>query len=491
MSDYAPLRDAFQELNRMMIDNDRWQQEHDVRKSELGLRQLQVETALEDSKLNRVEKQLKAKRAEDAMSVVPLNVFDIVPNNNYTRDKLFNASSGAQDFARRVAGRDDVSVDPITGIVRQANGEVVSMEKFKVQQRVAGAISLLDSHLDPEEMLNVNLNSIVQRQAALEKELKSVPVTDVARRRDLKEQLAEVTKTRNQHSAKLEPEELEPLYRQRASFYQKMMLQAASGNADEQTLAAYKLASDSASDSWKLIFGKMVDKQTRLETARLKNSETSHLKTQQHNAILRDKEGNIVEEVIVNVPKTGVASAKPEELDPRLKGFEWGAAEKEQEGRRPKSGAGTWEGTKVRLSSENRWKVLMPDPTGLGPAQNAIPPASVPRVDATQRIALQLLNSGKIKDEETATQTAFDIVHNGEQRLMEEARTIAISNKIDPEDKNPDVQAYMQKLVTQLAELKDKDNTSFASDFRYKPKWEHRKTLERTYSPNRPESLEE
>lgn len=507
MAEYAPLRDAFHELNRLLIDKQQWDAEHELRKENQGIQRLQVESQLQDAALRREGLKKQAMMDKMAMEVVPVNIYDYTPNSDYSRKKLFADSDSAQRFAKAMGG-EGASVDEASGMVRDANGEFVRGPRAVMEQKASLLYGLLSSAYDPEEMINENITAASSKVGELEVALKSTPIHDVAGRKKLQEQISEAKTTLNQHTKMLDPKNLEIMYRQKIKFLDDRSIRAAAAGVDPHILQQYQNAAQRANQDLiniqtrgmqkemketELAFRKEDKAEERALRKEMKEAELANKKelaelklleakekgkgekTQHHYIVQEDKNGKVVDSAVLAVPKDG-RGYLPEEVDPRFKREEgWKYAKQTEIVDREERGAGTKniaEGT-ANTVLENMWKVPVMD--AMKKTTYTLPLANKPRLDASIHVLGKLLPQHK-GNVTTAASEAFRVVKSAEKSFwkvadIKLAEATAKYGTLTPKQRDT--------LVEALA--KDKD-LGFYDDLGYVPSWDHRKSLDYQYT---------
>ena len=501
MAEYAPLRDAFQELNRLLIDKQQWDAKHELDKENQGIQRMQVESQLQDAALRRKGLEKQAKIDSAAMEVVPVNIYNFVPNSKYSQDKLFDKTDAGLRFAQAIGGP-GTTVDRATGMAKDANGDLVRMPSFLVSTKAAAAFGIAAEAFDPEEMINENLNVANIKIKELEKSLDDTPVVNVAERKRLREKLSEAKTVLNQHTKMLEPEQLEIMYRQKVKMLDNLSLKAAADGAEASVLQQAQNAAQRAnvdllniqnrifqkqSKDTEIQFRKedraearqarkeereldraarLSEKQLALEAARIKGAGE---KTQQHYAVKVDKDGNVVDSVLVNTPKTGVASMTPEELDPRLKGFSW--SKQEEMIQSGSKGRNKLEIGTINTMAQQAWETIDPsDPLG---KKKWIVPADVPRRDATRIVMAR--DWGKKNSMQTLVDAQREVL-SSEAAFMED-----VDLRASKEAAKRGLVALPKQDLDKLIELMAHEKDGFYGDYGYVPKFEHRKSLDRSF----------
>jgi hypothetical protein len=488
MSDYAPLRDAFNEMNKLLIDKQQWDGKHELDKEEMGLKRMQVESQLQDAKLQRSKLEKESMMAQDAMSPTDANIYDWVPHDSYTDKAMFENSTSGQKFAELLGGS---SVDRATGRVYDANGNTVRMQKALLAQRAAAAYGVVAGSLDPEEHANMKVNQISSEINSIESQLSGIPLADIGARVELKTRLADL---KNQHKAAvgaLEPEQLAPLYRQRTNMIDRLKLNVAAAGSDPHMLSALQDSSSKAMAAWQVMETKVIQKQENernrelkreeaaqrsadrrqtsedtLEAARIRAAGGPSEKSQQHLAVLRNDAGLEVASDLVNVPKVAGKSYTPESAtDGKLKGYVWHAQSQDIDAKM-KENKVDWGVAKSSLESYLKSENIMGQ-QGLAPA------------DQARLIGAQLnFKSGTGNPMKDAART-WQGTLTAEEAFTREVDLVAA--QIARAQGVPKLSAAeWNKISTKLA----REKGGFFEDFMYVPQFEHRESLYRNLNKN-------
>lgn len=500
MSEYAPLRDAFNELNHLLIDKQQWDANHELRVQEQGLQKMQLESSLEDAKLRRTGLQLQSERDKEAMAPTALNIWELgIPNNSYTQNVLFGENGAAEKAASQIAGK-PVKVDPTTGMASDSNGEFVRIPKAILQEKMLYALPLLDSQLNQEEMQKQNLSFITSKETELQKNLDQVPMSDVARRRALTEQLTEVKNSKNQTLKRLTPESLEMELTKRTQVYDGLRLRAAAGGADVRTLAALQDISTNAHADLRKVQAQIESATQRVSDRQLKREllkeeygfklEIEQLKeknkakgekSQQHYVIKVDKDNNPIPGTmdVLNVSKETGALEPPPPGYVYLKDIE-----AQHEIKKNKTNPDVNGSTLVTEISKGFQRAVPNGP--MGATQYTTLPADQPRIQAALRIAKE--EFGTYKNQVEAVEVPMAKVRNAEIAFQDELKQrVSILVKegvLDP--KAPTFKEGVQRLSRMMADERDKNDKtdrSFFDQYGYIPNYEDAKSLDPSFIP--------
>jgi hypothetical protein len=114
MANYAPLRDAFSELNKMIIDSQQWNAQHETRQAEIGLKRAMLDMQMEDRALERRLKQREVAEVDFQTERVPVSLFDYAPNNALLHSSLQRDPTLGAKVAKAWGGS---KIDPVTGVI--------------------------------------------------------------------------------------------------------------------------------------------------------------------------------------------------------------------------------------------------------------------------------------------------------------------------------------------------------------------------------------
>lgn len=498
MSDYAPLRDAFSEINKLMLDKRQWDATHEKEMAEVGLKSRMLDMQIQRHNLEKKRLERQAQADEEAMRPTPVNIYNYFDNNDYIQRKIFDDSDAGIKFAR-VIGGPDAHVDRATGMVYDVNGNPVILPQAIGAQRAVLGQAVISSQLNPEEMLSINLESISAKQSQIEKELKATPVTDVAKRKALQEELSTVTTTKNKHTSMLDAKALEPYYRQQVRFAESMALKAAAMGVDDRTLATVQEAAKRANSNWITLQGRIVasedkaaqrqlqkelkamEAQTRKELKELEVGKERSNKVQQHSIVKVDDKGNPIPNTveIMNVEK-GETTVKPPS------GYVFTEDIKAQEDRKNRMrSADKLPYAAIERSLTNRFQSVVKD--DMGRVQNIIVPADTPRMMAAKGVLSK--NYNNFTNPAEAVDFSFNAVIEAEKAIQEDAyvsvleqmqKNPAIGKQIgEPSMKNPRFVDAVNNMLLQLSQVEDEDGNTFKDYFRYVPDVRHKDSLDR------------
>jgi len=307
----------------------------------------------------------------------------------------------------------------------------------------------------------------------------------------LKTKLADLKHQHKTAIGALEPEQLAPLYRQRANMIDRLKLNVAAAGSDPHMLSALQDSSAKAMTSWQLVETKLIQKQENEKNRELKREEAAQRsadrtsaysatveaariraaggpgdKAQQHLAVLRNDAGEIVASDIVNVPKSAGSNFTPESATQgRLKNYVWHEQSKDIDAKM-KENKEDWGVAKSSLESYLKSENIMGQ-QGLAPA------------DQARLIGAQLnFKSGTGNPMKDAART-WQGTLTAEEAFTREVDTVAAQiakaqgvPKLTPAEWN--------KISTKLA----REKGGFFEDFMYVPQFEHRESLYRNLNKN-------
>lgn len=496
MSDYAPLRDAFSEINKLLLDKRQWDAHHEKEMAEMGLKSRMLDMQMQRHNLEKKRLERQAQSDEEAMREAPVNIYNYFDNNDYIQKRIFDDSDAGIKFAR-VIGGPDAHVDRATGMVHDVNGNVIKLPQAIGAQRAVLGQAIISSQLNPEEMLGINLDAISAKQSQLEKELKDTPITSVAKRKAIQEQLSEVTTSKNKHSKMLDPEQLEPYYRQISKFAESMVLKAAAMGVDDRTLATIQEAAKRANSNWITLQGRIMTAETNREQRKLqrelkamdiaarkaeKELDAKGNKSEQKYIGKLDKDGKLDPNTIkVFNPE----KAAGEIIDPPP-GFVYVQGVKDVEEMKSKlSKDEKLPYAAVNSALTKKFQSVIKD--DMGRVQGIIIPADAPRLIAAQKV----LSKGwkNFSNPAEAVDVSFSAVIESEKALQEDAyaavleqmqKNPVLSKKIgEPSLKNPLFVSSVNEMIKQLADVEDEDGNTFRGYYGYLPDVLHRDSLDR------------
>jgi hypothetical protein len=183
MSEYAPLRDAFHEINRLLIDKQQWDAKHELDKEEMGLKRMMQEQQIQDQQLKRATLEKDAMEARSAVAPTKVNIREFTGGawNSTMHDTIHGDNTFENNLARVWGGS---RIDQTTGDVMDDRGNPIMLPKFEVGQKSVAALALINGRLDPQKMIEANQSTINQaiqdRRAELNK-IQDLPINAASR----------------------------------------------------------------------------------------------------------------------------------------------------------------------------------------------------------------------------------------------------------------------------------------------------------------------
>lgn len=174
MSEYAPLRDAFNELNRLLIDKQQWDAQHEQQTQDMGIKRMMVESQLQDSALKRKGLELESKQAELQMRPTKANLYQFMPNNGAMQEMIFEGKdpSLVSNLAKTWGGE---RIDRVTGDVLDSSGRPIELPAFEIGNKSSAAMALLHGALSPATMIRANQDKLSEAMAAKKSALNAIP----------------------------------------------------------------------------------------------------------------------------------------------------------------------------------------------------------------------------------------------------------------------------------------------------------------------------
>ena len=510
MGTYSALRDAFSELNRTIIDSQQWGAQHELNKEKLGMQRMQVESQLQDSALKRESLKKEAAIAKDQMSEEVVNIFNLVGNNPYIQDKMFDKSDSGIKFAKAMGGS---TVDRATGVVYNDFGEPLKLKKYQIGELSAQNYSLISSSLDPSEMAQVNIESANAKLEALQKELASVPVHDVAKRAALKGRIAEGQSVLKEQLSVTSPRHMTTLYRARNEAAQNLAMQAATRGATPSTLQALQEAARQTNKDYEQAVSKEsqfeLEGQRQIFETKKQGQAFSHAETLQSNrlaaeskaadlkysrdvqiakskadkaaqgtlrtAVLSGPDGSPVATVEINVPKNVGGVYTPESFGEQYKDFKW---KEHLEIENQHKTQGNAKSAEVEKNLQHRWSVSTVD--DLGTPKEILPEAHRKRLEASIIVANKMIkdNPRELNNPSDIASTSKRAVQAAEEKFWKDYELfeseMVVAKKISMTTLTPEKRSMM---IDMFAKMEDKDGSSFFSDLGYTPNWKYKDSL--------------
>jgi hypothetical protein len=319
MSEYAPIRDAFHDLNKMLIDKQQWDAEHEARTQDQGIKRMMMESQLQDQSLQRKKLELDAKENELKMRPTEVNIHDYVPNNEHTQKMLYDTDPNLQINLAKVWGGS--TIDRVTGKVLGDDGNPMSMPSFEKGLKSVAAQSLIHGAFDPDVMISANIGAldrgIDERKQALG-ELAKLPINAQkmgnirGEIEKLKAQKAEHVKMRD------DPDSRIGLLQKQLAVANGFASQAVAQGAGPDLIKLFLNQQDN-------ITKQIVTWQThKFDIAKTKGDKDAQRVPQLMHAVLLDPNdpGKVLQTVQIGVPKV-TQGMLPESIDPKLKGWVW------------------------------------------------------------------------------------------------------------------------------------------------------------------------
>jgi hypothetical protein len=249
MSEYAPLRDAFHELNRLLIDKQQWDAEHEQRQQEQGLKRMMTESQLQDHALQRKSLELKSKEDELKMRPQKVNLYGLgVPNNGAMQSMLWEGQD--PQLIPNIAKTFGAStIDRVTGDMLDDKGNPVMMANFEVGDKSPAALAFVHSAMEPTTMVNANMSSIssaIDERKTVLKGLADLPI-NAQKRGQIRGEISRLEADYKSHQNMLEPDGQIELLKKRQAVVDAFALQAVTNGANKNFTDLIKTRSENNS----------------------------------------------------------------------------------------------------------------------------------------------------------------------------------------------------------------------------------------------------
>lgn len=319
MSEYAPLRDAFHDINRLLIDKQQWDAEHEARVSDQGIKRMMTESQLQDHALQRKKLELEAKENELKMRPTEINIHDYVPNNEHTQKMMYDTDPNLQVNLAKVWGGS--TIDRVTGKILGDDGNPVMMPSFEKGLKSVAAQSLLHGAFDPDVMISANIGAIDRgiddRKKAMS-ELAKLPI-NAQKIGNIRGEISKLEAQKKEHlKFRDDPDARIGLLQKQLAVANGFASQAVAQGAGPDLIKLFLNQQDNITKqivTWQ---------QHKFDVAKQKGDKDAQRVPQLMTAVLMDPNdpNKIVQQVVLGVPKV-TQGMLPESIDPKLKGFVW------------------------------------------------------------------------------------------------------------------------------------------------------------------------
>jgi hypothetical protein len=196
MAIYEPLRDSFREFNKMLIDKQQWDAQHELNVANQAIQNKMIEANLQDQQLRR---EVLMTQAEKARQYRTPQVFDLAsmlgPDDTLLQNKEF-----ISNMKRTLDDNDQYTWNPAIRQFVDANDEPLRISPLELERRLPAVVGMIDQYEDtPARVINairINEENIAQGKKNLAI-LKGDPgrnIADIAKQREIikdhEEQLA-------------------------------------------------------------------------------------------------------------------------------------------------------------------------------------------------------------------------------------------------------------------------------------------------------------
>lgn len=260
MGTYQPLTESLREVNRLMLDTQKWNAEREERQQQWGLQKMKFEEDKKNNELHRQLQQEKLAEVQEAMTPREVNVYDFFHNTPENRTMIFHDTSGANDLGS-VFGP-GVRPGEADGIFRNEKGEPIKLTKPQLQRAMPLLMSHLERYNDPAEFLTKQANAANDELAAVEQEWKNVSKTDprfMNKRAELEIKRNGIVSRLNEFNTAMGPESLIKEYKDQYQRQYQLLMAGLNYGLDPSALA---------------VMGKNLE----YTQERIKNTETEMLK---------------------------------------------------------------------------------------------------------------------------------------------------------------------------------------------------------------------
>ena len=236
---YAPIRDAFSDLNKMIIDKQQWDSNHEYRMQEMGLKNMLAEQQMQDQLLKREALKVEAEQARFKNEVVDVSLNDFMKPDAMFVEKASQDEGYRKNIARLYGGTDlDLASMKVVG----QDGAPVKMSRMGATMRSPGLMAMHLDSIDPVKGAQANINTLNNSISGLQQELKDIPALEVNKKL-IGEKRAEIAKheaARGQYEKMMEPENLLRAYRAKESALEGWLTQAGMNGATPEFFSMAK-----------------------------------------------------------------------------------------------------------------------------------------------------------------------------------------------------------------------------------------------------------
>lgn len=241
MGTYQPLTESLRELNRLMLDTQKWNADRQDRQQAWEMERMKFEEQKKNNELNRQLQEHKLAQVQDAMTPKAFNIYDFSPNTQENRDIIFRETNLANEVASifgkgsKLSEADGMGVGP--------NGEPIALNKAQYERVMPLVMSTLEKYNDPQYLLPKQITKVEDELNAVNKEWGSISKTDPRfmhkraeaeiKRNKLQTQLDEIR-------SGLHPDKLVDHYREQLDRQRHMLNAAISYGLPEQALGLMK-----------------------------------------------------------------------------------------------------------------------------------------------------------------------------------------------------------------------------------------------------------
>ena len=164
MAMYSALRDAFNDMNKMMIDKQVWDAQHEanVAKGEREDRLLEVQ--LQDASLKREVLKTQAERAMADREMRPLNIYEMGDRNTISKAM---ENPEAQAKVQAMVGDGSYAFSPADGQFYNAAGQPHMTNNIKIQTGATGLWGIIDQYDDVPNAMATDLVELTQARKKL------------------------------------------------------------------------------------------------------------------------------------------------------------------------------------------------------------------------------------------------------------------------------------------------------------------------------------
>ena len=169
MAMYSALRDAFNDMNKMMIDKQQWQGEHERRIENDAMKRQQQEQQQQQQQMQNEVNAVAVAKARQSMTPQDFNLYAI---GNRDRIEEAMAQPGAAEQMELAVGDGSYKWSPADGLFKNAQGQVAQLSHIQAQNRATAFYGIIDMHTNTPQQITLNMGELQKEYTGLMAERK-------------------------------------------------------------------------------------------------------------------------------------------------------------------------------------------------------------------------------------------------------------------------------------------------------------------------------